>query len=201
MDFYNNKKNDTLKFKLNAEGIDMRNMEARLIFRSKNSKNMLLVGTINEGYCIFDVPELNIYEKDEHGDVKFEVVASDGNNDFVYFQPWKNTFNVKSQASMKVEEVIETIAKTKEKPSISASVEIVQSKEPEKKIPKKRIFENKQVEEEIKIDPELNPYKDIKEYLKTDEEKVEKVVESKEEDEIEVELELPNFEVFRKGLH
>jgi len=41
MDFYNNKDNDILKFKLNTEGVDKDKIETRLILTSKEKSDHL----------------------------------------------------------------------------------------------------------------------------------------------------------------
>jgi hypothetical protein len=65
MEFYNNKKNESLKFKINMEGIDSSNIEARLVFKSDNNINHIIFGKIKETVCTFDIPELKLYEKNQ----------------------------------------------------------------------------------------------------------------------------------------
>jgi len=90
MDFYNNKNNDTLKFKLNTEGVDKDKIETRLILTSKE-KNYLLYGKVKENICTFDIPELNLYENNTNGEIKFEIISND-----LYFRIWEDIFEVKS---------------------------------------------------------------------------------------------------------
>ena len=65
MDFFNNKTNDNIKFKINTEGINTKDVESRLVFNTKDQLN----------YIIY--PELKIYEKSNNGTVRFELVSKD----------------------------------------------------------------------------------------------------------------------------
>lgn len=58
MELFNNKENEILKFKLNSEGIDVNNIEPRLILITKENKNILLIGEIEKDICKFTIPEL-----------------------------------------------------------------------------------------------------------------------------------------------
>ena len=40
MELFNNKENEILKFKINSEGIDVNNIEPRLILITKENKNV-----------------------------------------------------------------------------------------------------------------------------------------------------------------
>lgn len=100
MEFFNNTDNDTLKFKLNSDGIDLNKIEARLILTTKENKNYFFVGSLNKDVCEFDVPELNLYEKGDHGKIKFEIISEDN-----YFPVWDDTFDIKTKASIKIQEM------------------------------------------------------------------------------------------------
>jgi len=115
MEFFNNKENEILKFKINSEGIDVNNIETRLILTTKENKNVLLIGKIDKDICRFAIPELNLYEKGNSGKIKFEIISED-----LYFPVWEDNFEIKSKATLKVEELIHEIQKTS-KPSITVS--------------------------------------------------------------------------------
>jgi len=101
MEFFNNVENDTLKFKLNGDGVDLDNIEARLILTTKENKNYFFIGNIKNEICKFDLPELNLYEKGDKGKIKFEIISEDN-----YFPVWDDTFEIKSKASIKIEEMV-----------------------------------------------------------------------------------------------
>lgn len=143
MKFYNNKKNEPLKFKLNVEGIDTNNIETRLILKS-NKSNYLFFGTIKEDVCIFDIPELNLYEKENIGLAKFEIISED-----LYFPVWEDNFEIKTKASITFEQLVTETKKTPSKPKISASAIL---NAPIEKDIKPIIKEKKDTKKEIKID-------------------------------------------------
>jgi len=135
MEFFNNKENDILKFKINSEGINVNSVEPRLILMTKENKNVLLIGKIEDGVCKFEIPELTIYEKGDHGKIKFEIISED-----LYFPVWNDDFEIKTKASVKIEEMISEIQQSsKNKPSISVT---------EAKFESKPIIE-KRIEKEI----------------------------------------------------
>ena len=120
MEFYNNKNNDTLKFKINSEGIDTNKMEPRLILTTNENKNYLFIGKIDGEICKFNIPELKEYNKDDNGKIKFEIISED-----LYFPVWEDRFKVKTKSTVKMEEVISE-AKEEEttRPIINASMVI-----------------------------------------------------------------------------
>jgi hypothetical protein len=131
MEFFNNKENDILKFKLNSEGVDVNNIEPRLILTTNENKNYLLIGKVEEGVCKFNVPQLNIYEKGDHGKITFEIISED-----LYFPVWKDEFEIKTKVNITLEQMITDIQQetTKIKPKISvteAKVEVQPKVEPE----------------------------------------------------------------------
>lgn len=140
MELFNNKENEIIKFKLNSEGIDVNNIETRLILTTKENKNILFIGEVDKDICRFNIPELSLYEKGDHGKIKFEIISED-----LYFSVWQDEFEIKSKASIKIEEMISEIQQTtKHKPSISVS---------EAKIENKPILEKK---EEVNVNKTLS---------------------------------------------
>jgi len=135
MEFFNNKANDKLKFKLNAEGINTSEIEPRLVFNSKDKMNCIIFGKIKEGICTFDIPELKLYEKNDSGDIKFELVSKD-----LYFSVWEDKFTIKTKTSIKLDEMVRESVE-EERPKIKVSleakpiVEKVEEEEPKRVIP------------------------------------------------------------------
>jgi len=101
MEFFNNKENDVLKFKINSTGIAASTIDARLIFLTSENKNYLIAGNITEDICEFKIPMLSLYEKDNLGKIVFEIISGD-----TYFKVWEESFKVKSKMSIIVENVI-----------------------------------------------------------------------------------------------
>lgn len=129
MELFNNKENEILKFKINSEGIDVNNVESRLLLVTKENKNLLFIGEIDKDICKFNIPELSLYEKGDHGKIKFEIISED-----LYFPVWEDNFEIKSKASVKIEEMISEIQQTsKSKPRISVSEAKMESKPIESK--------------------------------------------------------------------
>ena len=116
MEFFNNKENDILKFKINSDGINVNDVEPRLILMTKENKNVLLIGKIENDICRFDIPELSLYEKGDNGKIKFEIISED-----LYFPVWQDNFEIKSKASIKIEEMVSEIQNSTYKPRISVS--------------------------------------------------------------------------------
>jgi hypothetical protein len=139
MEFFNNKENENLKFKINSEGIDINKIEPRLILTTKENKNYLFLGEVENGVCKFNIPQLGIYEKGDHGKVKFEIISED-----LYFPVWQDNFEIKSKASIKIEEMFSEIQENtiKMKPKISSEI-ITEILSKEKKEPEKPILEKK----------------------------------------------------------
>lgn len=151
MDFFNNKNNDVLKFKLNVEGIDTNNIEPRLIFKSNDGNiNYTFFGKIKENVCVFDIPELKLYEKDSTGTVKFEIVSDDD----MYFKVWNEKFEIKTKQEIKLDEMIYNTIKEDIKPK--AKISLVNENVIVEKVKKEEV---KEVEKEI--------VKDVKKEFKT----------------------------------
>ena len=124
MDLFNNKENDILKFKINSDGINVNDVEPRLILMTKENKNVLLIGKIENDICRFEIPKLTLYEKGDNGKIKFEIISED-----LYFPVWQDSFEIKSKASIKIEEMVSEIQKSSNnKPRISVSETNFESK-------------------------------------------------------------------------
>jgi len=133
MELFNNKENEILKFKINSDGININSVEPRLILMTKENKTVLLIGKIENDVCKFEIPQLTVFEKGDHGKIKFEIISED-----LYFSVWSDTFEIKTKATIKIEEMITEIQQSsKPKPSISVA---------EPKIEVKPIVEQKKVE-------------------------------------------------------
>lgn len=99
--FYNNKINESLKFKVDASGVDASVLEARLIFITDNS-NQIIFGKVNENnQCVFNLPKLEGFKKGDTGKVQFELI-----NDDSYFKVWENNFQIESKGEVKVEKQV-----------------------------------------------------------------------------------------------
>jgi len=132
MELFNNKENELLKFKINSEGIDVNNIESRLILTTKENKNYFIIGEIENGTCKFNIPQLTLYEKGNYGKIKFEIISED-----LCFHVWEDDFEIKTKSTIKIEEMISEIQKNSvTKPRISVS---------EAKIEAKPIVENKKI--------------------------------------------------------
>lgn len=116
MDLYNNKSNDRLKFKINSEGINVSDIEPRLIFNSTDKINYVIYGEIKEGICYFNIPELKLYENNSTGNVKFELVSKD-----LYFKLWEDNFKIKTISTIKFEEMVRE-TNIDDKPKIKATI-------------------------------------------------------------------------------
>ncbi|MDY0268794.1 hypothetical protein [Trichloromonas sp.] len=118
MEFYNNEKNDKLKFKINIEGIDINNIEPRLIITNENN-NYLFFGNVTDNICTFNIPQLSNYNKGETGKIKFEIISEE-----LYFPVWSDEFEIKTRANVKIEELYQEIEKpSKPKVMVDAILE------------------------------------------------------------------------------
>ena len=160
MEFWNNKENDSLNFKLNSEGIDINNIEPRLILTTKENKNYLFLGKVEKDICKFEIPKLESYEKGEEGKIKFEIVTED-----LYFPVWEDKFEIKTKASIKIEEMIENIKKDEEskKFSVKAVLETnnVKEKKEEPSVIKEKKEDKKLQKNRILKDPPIKHFKDF----------------------------------------
>jgi len=165
MELFNNKENDILKFKLNSEGIDINNIETRLVLTTKENKNFLLIGEVSNGICKFNIPQLTLFEKGSHGKIKFEIISED-----LYFQVWQDEFEIKSKATISINEMISEIQHS---PSNKPKISVTESPKIEPKIESKiesvvesifDAFEAKQEEMRQQIEDEEIPVEKIKRF-------------------------------------
>ena len=194
MEFFSNKKNESLKFKINSEGIDVDVVEPRLVLVTKENKNYIFLGKISEGICEFKVPELEQYVRGNHGIIRFEIISED-----LYFPVWEEKFEIKTKSSIKIEEMYSQI-KESSKPNISSvmldSVEEEVVEEPVEKNIMKPMMESLESEEEVveKV-VEKNTMKPMMGTLESEEEVVvESIIEAVKEEVIEEEVVEPILE-------
>lgn len=117
MEFFNNTNNDNLKFKLNSEGININKIEPRLILTTSDNVNYFFIGKIKNEVCEFEIPELTLYEKNDSGKIKFEIISED-----LYFPVWEDEFKIVTRASIKIEEMFVTENKISDKPKITTDL-------------------------------------------------------------------------------
>jgi len=145
MEFFNNKKNEKLKFKINSEGINTNEIKSRLIFETSQNENYIFYGKIENGICVFDIPELKIYEKNETGKINFEIISGE-----LYFPVWNDKFEIKTKVNITLEKLIEETVATEEykKPKISTEMIVENNAEPviETKIEPEVILEKNEPE-------------------------------------------------------
>jgi hypothetical protein len=113
MVLYNNENNDTLKFKINSEGIDVNNIEPRLILTSNENKNYLFIGEIDGDICKFDLPKLENYKKDDNGKIRFEIIYED-----MYFPVWEDKFDIVTKANIQFEGLVNDVEELKKEKKI-----------------------------------------------------------------------------------
>lgn len=142
MELFNNENNDKLKFKINSEGIDINNIEPRLILTTNENKNYLFIGKVNNDICEFNIPELESYKKGDNGDIKFEII-SEG----LYFPVWNDKFDIITKASIQLEQVENIEEKPKRKEINIEAQPIIEKKEI-----KKKVNENIKTEKKKKIE-------------------------------------------------
>ena len=130
MEFFNNKENESLKFKINSEGININNIEPRLILVTKENKNYLFIGEITNDVCKFNIPKLESLNTDDEGKIKFEIISED-----MYFPVWEDKFHIKTKANIKIEEMISQMKQDDEpkKVSVRAILETEKKEEPKRK--------------------------------------------------------------------
>jgi hypothetical protein len=125
MEFYNNTKNTALKFKMASEGINVSNLETRLILINKKS-NSLYFGKVENDICVFNIPQLEQYNKGEKGTVKFEIISDEN-----YFKVWEDTFEIITKPTVKIEQLVNDIIE-EHKPKLSVKPIIEEPKKEEK---------------------------------------------------------------------
>lgn len=151
MEFFNNTKNIALKFKINSEGINISNIETRLILINKKY-NSLFFGKVENEVCIFNIPELEQYEKGDKGIIKFEIISDEN-----YFKVWEDSFEIKTKPTVKIEQMVnDIIEEHKSKLSVKP---IIEEPKKEEKITKEDdvvIEESIEDVEENEIEEDVN---------------------------------------------
>lgn len=160
MEFFNNKENDTLKFKINTEGVDVGAVDPRLIFVTNENTNYLVKGKFEGDTCIFNVPMLPEYDININGNVVFEIVSGD-----LYFKVWNEAFTVKTKPSVVLTDINEvkkesntptiTVNSIKVEPIIEPAKKVVKESKATPKPPKPTIAEvKKKVANDLKLNEE-----------------------------------------------
>ena len=114
--FYTDKQ-EVFECKLDLEGAKLTDSKVRLVLESSNY-NLLFYGKIDEnGKCEIPVKKLkSLLQETDTGKVKLEVIAED-----TYFEPWNDTYNVKTSKKVTVE-VVQPDTQAK-KPIVEVKVE------------------------------------------------------------------------------
>ena len=113
-------KNNLFECDIQLQGASIKNSFARIIVEGKNH-SYIFNGEIDQnGHCSVEMNKLkDIFESDETGTIKLEVVADD-----VYFSPWEDAYQ--TDLSKKIEVVVKE-QEEPVKPMISVSVKQVTS--------------------------------------------------------------------------
>lgn len=108
-------KNNLFECDIQLQGASIKNSFARVILES-NDYSYVFNGQIDQyGHCSVEMNKLkNIFESNETGSIKLEVVADD-----VYFSPWSDTYQ--TDLSKKIDVVVKE-QEEPSKPMISVSV-------------------------------------------------------------------------------
>ena len=108
-------KNNLFECDIQLQGASIKNSFARIIVEGKNH-SYIFNGEIDQnGHCSVEMNKLkDIFESDETGTIKLEVVADD-----VYFSPWEDAYQ--TDLSKKIEVVVKE-QEEPVKPMISVSV-------------------------------------------------------------------------------
>lgn len=98
--FYTDKQ-EVFECKLDLQGAKLTDSKARLVLES-NNYNLLFYGQIDEnGKCQIPVKKLkSLLSEIDTGKVRLEVIAED-----TFFEPWNDTYNVKTNKKVTVEVV------------------------------------------------------------------------------------------------
>lgn len=108
--FYTDKQ-ELFECKLDLEGAKLSDSRARLVLESDNY-NLLFYGSIDEnGSCKIPVKKLkSLLQETDKGKVKLEVIAED-----TFFEPWSDTYDVKTNKKVTVEVVSKQVTPIQEK--------------------------------------------------------------------------------------
>lgn len=92
-------KAELFECKISLQGAKLTDSKARLVLEC-NDINFIFYGNLdNEGKCTVNVPKLKNYlQETDNGKVKLEVIAED-----TYFQPWQDSFDIKTSKKVQVE--------------------------------------------------------------------------------------------------
>lgn len=137
--FYTDKQ-EIFECKLDLQGAKLTDSRARLVLES-NNHNLLFYGKIDEsGKCQIPVTRLKgLLQESDSGKVKLEVIAED-----TFFEPWKDTYNVKTNKKVTVE-VTSASKPLVEKKSVAATVTQTQGQLEEKAKQFLKILEKKNI--------------------------------------------------------
>ncbi len=120
--FYTDKQ-EVFECKLDLEGAKLSDSKVRLVLESSNY-NLLFYGKINEnGKCEIPVKKLkSLLSETDTGKVKLEVIAED-----TFFEPWNDSYNVKTSKRVAVEVVSKETKNTITEKKVTATVDKVES--------------------------------------------------------------------------
>lgn len=137
-------KNNLFECDIQLQGASLKSSFARIIVEGKEH-SYIFKGEIDEnGHCSVEMNKLkDIFENNETGTIKLEVVADD-----VYFSPWEDAYQ--TDLSKKIDVVVKE-QEEPTKPSISVSVKKQPIlKETEKVVSKPKIQETVKKTEPVK---------------------------------------------------
>lgn len=158
-------KNNLFECDIQLQGASLKSSFARIIVEGKEH-SYVFNGEIDEnGHCSVEINKLkDIFENNETGTIKLEVVADD-----VYFSPWEDAYQ--TDLSKKIDVVVKE-QEEPVKPMISVSVKkqpVLKESEKvvSKNIPSKPIVKESQIKKPIVKDEESSSIKvsDIKKLL------------------------------------
>ena len=115
--FYNNHNNGTAEFAVDISGATPADVRMRFIFE-KDNKIFVIPGKIKENKCFFEIPAINIFEKNQEGKVYIEAIY----NDELYFRVWEETFAIEAKTEIKVNEGIHREAKESKESDVKISL-------------------------------------------------------------------------------
>jgi len=110
--------NEEFSCDIEIEGADKSKTEARLVLESEDW-NIMFTGQIKNGKCIIPMKKLNIFNENQVGNIRLEVIA-EGN----LFIPWQDKFKVKlsKKVTVKVNEKKEVESRKPKGTSVKVKV-------------------------------------------------------------------------------
>lgn len=110
--------NEEFSCDIEIEGADKSKTEARLVLESEDW-NIMFTGQIKNGKCIIPMKKLNIFNENQVGNIRLEVIA-EGN----LFIPWEDKFKVKlsKKVTVKVNEKKEVESRKPKGTSVKVKV-------------------------------------------------------------------------------